>query len=159
MRQLFAGRIYFWISAVMSLLKLSLILSKWNYEQLVICIFQPLVRVTCISILSYWQVFGLSWLINQFMHLPAFFKLPLNFHRMLQDMHLNAVVHELEEIFILHEYEIPFTMWHTALGWKRLSMPNNKRGKTSGDNVWIMFRYRAKFQNLTFCDTRNKFGR
>ena len=44
------------------------------------------------------------------MPLAAFSKLLLNFHKMLQDMHLNIVVHELEEISSLHKYEIPFIM-------------------------------------------------
>ena len=37
-------------------------------------------------------------------------KLHLNFHKMLQDMQLNIVVHELEEISSLHKYEISLIM-------------------------------------------------
>ena len=47
---------------------------------------------------------------NQFMHLAAFSKIQLNFHKLLQDMHLNIAVQELQEIFSLHKHEIPFIM-------------------------------------------------
>jgi len=42
--------------------------------------------------------------------LADFSKLQLNFHKMLQDMNLNIVVHELEEISSLHKYEISLNM-------------------------------------------------
>jgi len=37
-------------------------------------------------------------------------KLQLNFHKMLQDMQLNILVHELEEISRLHKYKISLIM-------------------------------------------------
>jgi len=52
------------------------------------------------TILSYWHVFAL-FLINKQIHvLSCLYKLQLNFHKMLHDMHLNIVVHELEEISV-----------------------------------------------------------
>ena len=45
-----------------------------------------------------------------FMLLAAFSKFQINFHKMLQDVQLNIVFHELEEISSFHKYEISFIM-------------------------------------------------
>jgi len=44
------------------------------------------------------------------MPLAAFSKFQLNFHKILQDVNLKTVFHELEEISSLHKYEISFIM-------------------------------------------------
>ena len=58
---------------------------------------------------------------------------------MLQHVHLNMGVQNLEEIYIVRKSEISLNVNHGAFGGIRLSLQKNKAGEKSGDNVLTMF--------------------
>jgi hypothetical protein len=57
---------------------------------------------------------------------------------MLKDGSLVTGAQQMEEIFILHKYEISFFIFIIAFGVTGYSMRNNKIGENSGDIVFLI---------------------